>query len=111
MKTLIIVLAVAATSLAFAETETDIRVNRIEMTEVAPDESGETKATDHNSSRSNKTSSVAAPHGGADDSDADNSDAGGTEATDYNSSRSNKADGAVSDEDSDEDAPADKPRS
>lgn len=48
------------------------------------------RATDHNSSRSNKSSSSAAPAGDEINSDTDSSS---TMATDYNSSRSNKADG------------------
>jgi len=47
---------------------------------------GGTRAQDHNSSRSNKTASLAAPDGGGGDGGGD----GGTRAQDHNSSRSNK---------------------
>ncbi|HPB10621.1 MAG TPA: hypothetical protein PLT74_05120, partial [Kiritimatiellia bacterium] len=47
---------------------------------------GGTRAQDHNSSRSNKTASLAAPDGGG----GDGGGAGGTRAQDHNSSRSNK---------------------
>ena len=96
MKTLIFGIALLAAGLAYADTEHNIKVNRIEMTEAATDEGddqkdsiGATRATDYNSSRSNRGDAVRL------DDDVDAGDASdGTRATDYNSSRSNKADSA-----------------
>ncbi len=104
MKVLTTILAFIMTGAAFAETEIEVRVNRIDMAEVAPDESDDSKATDYNSSRSNKNANKLAV-----DADSDDSETNGTRATDYNSSRSNKADSIVSDEGSDDDSDEGEP--
>jgi hypothetical protein len=97
MKYLLFFLALTiAAGAAVADTDLEVRVNRIEMAVTAPDDSDaesdtadatdKSAATDHNSSRSNKTSSVAAPE----------------PATSHNASRSNRS--LAVDPDSDNDS-------
>ncbi len=98
IRLIIVVLALLAGGLSYADTDTNIRVNRIEMAEAPPDDSDtndeQVKATDYNSSRSNKAdgakesddSSVEPSDEKTDTSD----DTEVTDATDHNSSRSQK---------------------
>ncbi len=99
MKIFLVVLPLFLASQVLADTEKNIKVNRIEMTEVVTDDvdaqkdnAPATKATDYNSSRSNRGDSVR-----LDDVVEDDDASDGTRATDYNSSRSNKADSAQAD--------------
>jgi len=94
MKNLVIAAALLFTSLAFAESEFVVKVNRIEMAVTAPDES-----------EAQADGTEAAADAKAQNASSDSSDKPGlkaaTGATDYNSSRSNNSSAIDADDDGD----------
>ena len=93
-----VVLALIASGFSYADTDADIRVNRIDMAVTPPDDTDaddkQVTATDYNSSRSNKADSAKdSDDSGVEKTDEDDDaadDAEATDATDQNSSRSRK---------------------
>lgn len=93
MKIFLFLASILLTGAALADSEVEVRVNRIEMAVAAPDESGDategtsagTRAQDYNSSRSNTTS--LREH----DENLDRPAVPSGKAQDYNSSRSNNS--------------------